>query len=553
MKKIWYLFAAVCTLSFMACEDADPVGIDSGSELEVLSVDEKIELTGGSGVIKIKTTATEIVATSDAEWLTITKWTPTAVGFEATENTEGAKRVANITISGDRLKVVVKVTQNGPQIDLGFEETTFEAGGGTGEIPFTVEGADVSARSHVDWLTVDKVEDGKIFFTVKEYGLKNQRAGAITVKAGDVTSVVTIYQNGSYFEMSGDPVTLSSNGSAATEIPYTTNLSSDPQVVMTPADAAEWLTVSFADGKMLLTPKANFTTDREVSLAVTAGWQSVTIKATQGVIALFDTQKFLVDCKEYTFDVKATEDLAYAASSWNVEIADGATWYTVTKNSDGFTVNIPANDTKATRESSIKLVGADGEQLLLFPVRQIFWDYEYFIEKTWTLHHTSNDDNNTPTTSDWKFYRHEDAELAAKGYYQVKVGTRNYPITIETEEFGGNWRMPLAQHLPGWYRTVDGVKETGELYVSATSKGTNGWIPSLTDPNDQRWHLGLNITFNCDGENPEFTIEPDATTKAYNGDINGFIFFWVRDIEFGDSRNFNWGGYKNATKITLKQ
>ena len=270
MKKIWYLFAAVCTLTFMACDDEDPVGIDSGSELEVLSADEKIELAGGSGVIKIKTTATEISATSDAEWLTITKWTPTAVGFEAAENTEGTKRVANITIAGDKLKVVVKVTQNGPQIDLGFEEKTFEAGGGTGEIPFTVAGAEVSARSHVDWLIVDKVEDGKIFFTVKEYGLKNQRAGAITVKAGEVTDVVTIYQNGSYFEMSNKAVSLAANGSAATEIPYTTNLSADPQVVMTPADASSWLTVSFADGKMLLTPKANFTTDREVDLAVTA-------------------------------------------------------------------------------------------------------------------------------------------------------------------------------------------------------------------------------------------------------------------------------------------
>ena len=548
MKKIWYLFAAVCTLTFMACDDEDPVGIDSGSELEVLSADEKIELAGGSGVIKIKTTATEISATSDAEWLTITKWTPTAVGFEAAENTEGVKRVANITIAGDKLKVVVKVTQNGPQIDLGFEEKTFEAGGGTGEIPFTVAGAEVSARSHVDWLIVDKVEDGKIFFTVKEYGLKNQRAGAITVKAGEVTDVVTIYQNGSYFEMSNKAVSLAANGSAATEIPYTTNLSSDPQVVMTPADASSWLTVSFADGKMLLTPKANFTTDREVDLTITAGWQTVNIKATQGIIALFDTQKFLVDCNEYTFEVKATEDLAYAASSWNVEIADGATWYTVTKNSDGFTVAIPANDTKVIRESQIKLTGVDGEQLLLFPVRQIFWDYEYFINKTWTLHYTNSSDE--AQTTDWKFYRHEDEELAAKGYYTVKVGTRAYPISIQTEKFGGNWFMPCAQYLEGWYRTENGEKQTGDLFVSVTSTGSNGWLPSLTNSSDTRWKLGLNITFNCDGNDPAFDIVPSQYTKEYNSAINGFIFFFKRH---SDNKGYNWGGYKNATKITLKQ
>ncbi len=535
----------------MACDDEDPVGIDSGSELEVLSADEKIELAGGSGVIKIKTTATEIAATSDAEWLTITKWTPTAVGFEVTENTEGAKRVANITISGDNLKIVVKVTQSGPEIDLGFEETTFEAGGGAGEIPFTVEGAEVSARAHVDWLTIDKVEDGKIFFTVAEYGLKNQRAGAITVKAGEVTSVVTIYQKGSYFEMSNKAVTLSANGSKTTEIPYTTNLSSDPQVVMTPADAADWLTVSFADGKMLLTPRSNFTNDREVSLTVTGGWQSVTVKATQGVIALFDTQKFIVDRKQHTFEVKATEDLVYTASTWDVAPADGATWYTVTKNSDGFTVTIPVNDTNAVRESQIKLTGDGGEELLLFPVRQIFWDLEYFTGQTWTLHYTDN--NDVAQTTDLKFYTHEDPEKAAEGYLQFKVGTRAYPVAIKVDLFGGNWFIPLAQHLPGWYRTNNGVKETGELYVSVTSSGGNGWIPSLTNMNDQRWKLGLEVTFNADGNEPAFSIVPSEYTKNYNSAINGFIFFWVRDLEFGSSRNFNWGGYKNTTKISLKQ
>lgn len=534
MKKIWYLFAAVCTLTFMACDDEDPVGIDSGSELEVLSADEKIELAGGSGVIKIKTTATEITATSDAEWLTITKWTPTAVGFVVAENNDGVKRVANITITGGTLKLVVKVTQNGPQIDLGFEEKTFEAGGGTGEIPFTVEGAEVSARAHVDWLIVDKVEDGKIFFTVAEYGLKNQRAGAITVKAGEVTDVVTIYQKGAYFEMSNKAVSLAANGSAATEIPYTTNLSSDPQVVMTPADASSWLTVSFADGKMILTPKANFTTDREVDLTITGGWQTVNIKATQKAVTVFDMQKFIVDRRQHTFEVKTNENIAYVGASWDIVRTDDATWYTITKNADGFTINITANDTNKTRTSSLNLLDSDGYVFATLPIKQKLYDVAWFLGD-WTFTY-DKDGKEFGVTRTITLQQHADDASANKSIYdctrlQIKGIDGNIKpiITVTYEDTDDGVRMFFncnKEPLGKWYWSSGTIERDCYVYGNEGGGSGYGWW------NDTNPH-GFYIVLDPDGDVNTLTWEPvDMGARDY------FKYIGHQKMDDGTTKNY---------------
>ena len=94
--------------------------------------------TGGSTPVSGETTWT---ATTDADWITLTKTSGTkgeSVTYEATENTTGADRVGKITITySDGTIEIIEVTQKGtdtPHINVTPETLTIDGAGGTSSV-----------------------------------------------------------------------------------------------------------------------------------------------------------------------------------------------------------------------------------------------------------------------------------------------------------------------------------------------------------------------------------------------------------------------------------
>ena len=151
--------------------------------------------TGGSTPVSGETTWT---ATTDADWITLTKTSGTkgeSVTYEATENTTGADRVGKITITySDGTIEIIEVTQKGtdtPHINVTPETLTIDGAGGTSSVDI-----DANVCWTVEEYSEPVTENTKIYYTSTDGNVVTPTAMAATDAEGNTLTYTNTYTNG---------------------------------------------------------------------------------------------------------------------------------------------------------------------------------------------------------------------------------------------------------------------------------------------------------------------------------------------------------------------
>ena len=189
-----------------------------------------------------------VVADSDAEWITNFAVAEDKVTFKVAANENKEPRTATITVEYGVLSFNVKITQEGGTI---FRLTTnanmsFSADGGNGEIGYTlenpVEGINVVADSDAEWITNFAVAKDKITFKVANNTVVEPRTATITVEYGVLSFNVEVSQVGATRLVlnTSDSISISARGSII-KIGYSIINPIDDAVVTYYNDAS-WIT-----------------------------------------------------------------------------------------------------------------------------------------------------------------------------------------------------------------------------------------------------------------------------------------------------------------------
>ena len=207
MKKIWYPI----TLIFILCL------ILTGCKDEKEEVIEKpsITLTGGSthtvecqgGIVEIGLLSTkEWTASSGQEWCRVSPTSGQGPNAKLTitvdENTTTDERNASVTIRSESISTNITVTQKQKNaLTITSQKVEIDALGGEAiikvkaNITYTYE-IDSQAK---DWISISSsraMTDSEIKLYIKENEAYEKREGKITIRSGELSETVTIYQAG---------------------------------------------------------------------------------------------------------------------------------------------------------------------------------------------------------------------------------------------------------------------------------------------------------------------------------------------------------------------
>ena len=197
---ILLMVALVATTAFAACGDDDDA--PGGTSVSGLKLTEStLTFTRQGGTLTFSAQApTQVTATSDQAWCTVTpgtmsanlKVTPITVSVTPM-TTETADRTATITVSAGSQSATVSVTQQSGDV-LTLTTTAYEVGaeGGSIVVSLTANG-DYSAQSSAPWLTV--ADKGSSNMTLSaEANSGGARQATVTLSLGQLTATLTVAQ-----------------------------------------------------------------------------------------------------------------------------------------------------------------------------------------------------------------------------------------------------------------------------------------------------------------------------------------------------------------------
>jgi len=547
--KAWVSFVVDKNLSDIArtatvtictgARDCQTTITQQGTAMVITEVTSEFSATGGVGSMIVETSVEGLEATSDSEWLTIGAIEGSVVNYTAAVNATASERTAVVTLTLGTVSRVVNIKQSGATLTIVESKLDFENGGGKGEILLETTFPEVTVEENADWVTIDIASPQKVTYTVAPNTTTDPRTATLKLLAGEISQPLTISQKCASLTVVETPAEfygLGGNGRIT--------INCDAPTVTATADV-DWITIVQANPEAVyftvgLTPLASL---REGTITIKANDLTQTVSIKQAAASL----DIIPNVTTYTADA-ATGDFGVTIPTSALKVSSDADWVTFGEPTEsGFTYSLAANTTGADRTATITVTLSD-EVSTTLTLTQKFHNYDYFVDTTWTMHYLSSSDE--AKTVDVTIAAHTDATKAAEGYYIMKVVGKDYPITVKYDN--GNLAVTLSQDLGKWDSTSG---ENGQLWCSMTSKGTNGYNGSLTNPNDGNWRLGFNMIFNGDKDNPELTFELNENSKARNisGNINpplsGFIFFWTRT---SDNKSYNWGGYKGISKFVKK-
>lgn len=481
-------------------------------------------VNSGKGVIRISTSATEVAAVSEAEWVVIEKVTTEAVEYAVSENAEGVLREASIVISvGEDTSAEVIIRQGAASVSVVDFPELMPLRGGESSIIFR---CDRAASAHVnaevlegDWLTVKEVlssepDLGVVVIQAQAYPyeeLGKERTAKVKVSIGMVVEVVEVKQTGRVsFETDCNEVSLTDGTTAQIEIPYITNADIyEPSVF----SSADWLEVSVEDGCIVLEIASNYAVDRSTTIQVSLGDASVNIPISQkaNLVELFDRSvvNALAAANSSVVSLNVTPYMTQAVSSWTVQPVQD--WLSVTKNDDSsFTVGVTAytGSRYDVRRGEINVLNENGVVIRTIEVYQM---------------------DKYALTGNWAIYNSKDELIGHIGLCRDEhVVTSTYKNSSYPDEDSYTWLEvhdfyfwgPANPWSQPWIN-IYSVKEGGhilELPTYYTGWGARALVPYNSIPYGAAGHKHV----------VDFKREASGNVVYYTGEGNG------KEIQYGD-------------------
>lgn len=333
LKNLFYLLLAL-PMMFVACEEETPVQPGPGPDepkapVLTLTSDSSVyvQATGGEGEITYTlenaVEGTEVTATADVEWISVTAGETIAYTVAANDNPTLRSGVitvaygeANFTVSVKQLAAEAK----DPVLTLTSEATMeFTSAGGTGEITYTLENpigtaevtASVSAEA-ASWITDVVVNQNNVTFVVAQNS-DEAREGVITVAYATQSFTVTVKQAENL-----DP-TIAIESRTVISVPtaggdytfrYSLKNASDAVSVQVTADV-EWITIGeIGEETVTYSVDANNGSAREGHITATYGNSTGVITINQAGIAAMKI-----------VEIKASHN-AYYTGAWDLVITE---------------------------------------------------------------------------------------------------------------------------------------------------------------------------------------------------------------------------------------
>lgn len=196
MRKIIYLLGVV--LCMAACSD-DSVGYVPEQKLEITQSDVDFTAAGGDGTILLSDADTDVEATSDADWCTVTAQSVQGVAFTVAANPSMASRSATISLKSGQASAQVTITQLGFVVEVEsktffpYEDNAafsqFIKGAGNATVKATVDAAAAS------WLQCKASAGGYTVSAGANTGGK-ARFGKVTLQVGEINTDYYFLQYG---------------------------------------------------------------------------------------------------------------------------------------------------------------------------------------------------------------------------------------------------------------------------------------------------------------------------------------------------------------------
>lgn len=322
LKNLFYLLLAL-PMMFVACEEETPVQPGPGPEepkapVLTLTSDSSVyvQATGGEGEITYTlenaVEGTEVTATADVEWISVTAGETIAYTVEA--NDSPALRSGVITVAYGEANFTVSVKQlaaeaKDPVLTLTSEATMeFTSTGGTGEITYTLENpigtaevtASVSAEA-ASWITDVVVNQNNVTFAVAQNS-DEAREGVITVAYATQSFTVTVKQaenlDPTIAIESRTVISVPTAGGTDYSFRYSLKNASDAVSVQVTADV-EWITIGeIGEETVTYSVDANNGSAREGHITATYGNSTGVITINQAGIAAIQILEIFASARE---------------------------------------------------------------------------------------------------------------------------------------------------------------------------------------------------------------------------------------------------------------
>ena len=205
MKKIYFTF--LCTLltcmSWVGCSDGDtPVE----PSISITGETSQTIGTAGGKITVTFTSAKEWTAKSDQSWCRVSLASGQAgtvtLGITVSENTSEDDRVAKVTLLSETVSKVITITQK-QKDGLTVTSNKVEVSAEGGDIAIEVK-ANVKYEYEIDEASQSWIAGGSRALTSSTIKLKvaenentSKREGKITIRSGELSETVTVYQEGS--------------------------------------------------------------------------------------------------------------------------------------------------------------------------------------------------------------------------------------------------------------------------------------------------------------------------------------------------------------------
>ena len=167
------------------------------------------------------------------------------------------------------------------QVDIEESNVTFQAIGGTGTIVVASTEQSFTATSDQTWCTLS-TSGNTVTVTVPENFSQSGRGALVTIRSGEKTNYVPVYQHAMYIELdSYDAVNFSGGGGSVSlgfECPLPVSVVSD----------IDWITGRVSGNNLILTAteNPNFWGGRSARIKIVAGDVSTQLDVTQGAFEL---------------------------------------------------------------------------------------------------------------------------------------------------------------------------------------------------------------------------------------------------------------------------
>ena len=333
LRNFFYMLLALPVM-LASCEEEpavepQPTPTPEAPKLTLTSEESAfINAEGGEGTITYTlenaVEGTEVTATADVAWISVTAGETIAYTVAANENS--AIRSGVITVAYGEANFTVSIKQlaaeaKDPVLTLTSEATMeFTSAGGVGEITYTLENpmgtAEVTASVSADassWITDVVVSENNVMFAVAQNS-DEAREGVITVAYATKSFTVTVKQAENLEPTiaieSRTVISVPTAGGTDYSFRYSLKNASDAVSVQVTADV-EWITIGeIGEETVTYSVDANNGSAREGHITATYGNSTGVITVSQAGIAAMKI-----------VDIKASHN-AYYTGAWDLVITE---------------------------------------------------------------------------------------------------------------------------------------------------------------------------------------------------------------------------------------